>query len=102
MALRATVLRHVRVPLQAAPKFQPWNASIRSMSSHDDHIKKEENVDRSMSSPEEDRINKEEVIDKVDPSKVTSDVDSQKDLAMDNLYLLRVLRAVQEAFKPMF
>ncbi|CAK8542777.1 unnamed protein product [Lathyrus sativus] len=91
MALRATVLRHVRVrhvrvPLQAAPKFQQWNASIRSMSSPE----------------EEDRINKEEVIDKVDPSKVASDVDSQKDLAMDKIYLLRVLRAVQEAFKPMF
>ena len=59
MALRAAVLRHVRVPLQAAPKLQPW----RAMSSHgDDHLSKEEVVERVLAVVKD--------FPKVDPSRV--------------------------------
>jgi len=59
MAVRAAVLRHIRVPLQAAPKLQPW----RAMSSHgDDHITKEEVIQRVLAVVKD--------YPKVDPSKV--------------------------------
>lgn len=64
MALRAAILRHVRIPIQSTPKLQPWNGSIRSMSSHDDHITKEEVVERVLSVIKD--------FPKVDPSKVSS------------------------------
>ncbi|XP_058739975.1 acyl carrier protein 1, mitochondrial-like [Vicia villosa] len=70
MALRAAILRHVRVPLEATPKLQPWNTFFRSMSSHDDHITKKEVVKDFL---------------KVDPSKVTPEVQFQKDLGLDSL-----------------
>lgn len=59
MAMRAAVLRHIRVPLQAAPKLQPW----RAMSSHgDDHLSKEEVIQRVLAVVKD--------FPKVDPSKV--------------------------------
>lgn len=64
MALRAAILRHVRVPLQATPKLQPWRGFLRSMSSHDDHITKEEVIERVLSVIKD--------YPKVDPSKVSS------------------------------
>jgi len=60
MAVRAAVLRHIRVPLQAVPKLQPW----RAMSSHgDDHITKEEVIQRVLAVVKD--------FPKVDPSKVS-------------------------------
>ncbi|CAK8542558.1 unnamed protein product [Lathyrus sativus] len=85
MALRVAILRHVRLPLQATPKLQPWNGSFRSMSSHDDPIAKEELVDPVLSVVED--------FPKVDPSKVTPEVLFQKDLGLDSLETL------QEEFK---
>lgn len=52
MALRAVVLRHFRIPVQslalAGGKSQPWSfsSSIRLMSSHDDHLSKEQVIER--------------------------------------------------------
>ncbi|CAL5192843.1 unnamed protein product [Lathyrus oleraceus] len=91
MALRATILRHVRVPLEATPKLQPWNGFFRSMSSHDDHITKEEVVDRVLSVVKD--------FPKVDPSKVTPEVHFQKDLGLDSLDTVEIVMALEEEFK---
>ena len=66
MALRAAILHHVRVPVKSlslsALKLQPWSGFIRSMSSHDDHLTKEEVIDRVLAVVKD--------FPKVDPSKV--------------------------------
>uniref|UniRef100_A0A7N2LEP1 Acyl carrier protein n=1 Tax=Quercus lobata TaxID=97700 RepID=A0A7N2LEP1_QUELO len=57
MALRAAILRHVRVPVKtltlAGRKSQPWGsygASLRFLSSHgDDHLSKDEVIERVLS-----------------------------------------------------
>ncbi|KAG4922552.1 hypothetical protein AAZX31_09G226200 [Glycine max] len=88
MALRAAVLRHVRVPLQAAPKLQPW----RAMSSHgDDHLSKEEVVERVLAVVKD--------FPKVDPSRVSPDVHFQKDLGLDSLDNVEIVMALEEEFK---
>ncbi|AES80452.1 putative Acyl carrier protein (ACP) [Medicago truncatula] len=91
MALRAAILRHVRIPIQSTPKLQPWNGSIRSMSSHDDHITKEEVVERVLSVIKD--------FPKVDPSKVTPEVHFQKDLGLDSLDNVEIVMALEEEFK---
>lgn len=69
MALRAAILRHIRVPVQtlAATRSKPqpqWSlrASLRLFSSHDDHLTKEEVIDRVLDVVKS--------FPKVDPSKV--------------------------------
>lgn len=67
MAFRAAILRHVKVPVQAlplaAPNLQLWNASLRFMSSHDDHITKHEVTQRVLAVLKD--------FPKLDPSKVS-------------------------------
>ncbi|KAJ6400215.1 hypothetical protein OIU84_015794 [Salix udensis] len=68
MALRAAVLRHVRVAVQTRGlESNPWfpSGSIRLMSSHDDHLTKEEVADRVLSVIKS--------FPKVDPSRVRTD-----------------------------
>ncbi|XP_061368550.1 acyl carrier protein 1, mitochondrial [Gastrolobium bilobum] len=92
MALRAAILRHVRVPLQTAPKLQPWGGSLRFMSSHDDdHLTKEEVIDRVLAVVKD--------FPKVDPSKVAPDVHFQKDLGLDSLDNVEIVMALEEEFK---
>ncbi|KAJ6335105.1 hypothetical protein OIU78_011861 [Salix suchowensis] len=65
MALRAAVLHHIRVPVQTLRlKTNPCapSGAIRLLSSHDDHLTKEEVVDRVVSVIKS--------FPKVDPSRV--------------------------------
>ncbi|MCI21608.1 acyl carrier protein mitochondrial-like, partial [Trifolium medium] len=87
MALRAAILRHVRVPLQASPKLQPWNGSIRSMSSHDDHLTKEEVVDRVLSVVKD--------FPKVDPSKECE----RCEMCIPNCYSVDLAKVVFRKFE---
>lgn len=69
MALRRAVLDHVRVPVQTLAltgSKQRWSVlgSLRFMSSHDDHLTKEEVIDRVLSVVK--------CFPKVDPSQVKS------------------------------
>ncbi|KAL9434783.1 hypothetical protein AB3S75_021117 [Citrus x aurantiifolia] len=96
MALRRAVLDHVRVPAQTlaltGPK-QRWSVlgSLRFMSSHDDHLTKEEVIDRVLSVVK--------CFPKVDPSQVTPDVHFQKDLGLDSLDNVEIVMALEEEFK---
>ncbi|KAF3954420.1 hypothetical protein CMV_020229 [Castanea mollissima] len=71
MALRAAILRHVRVPVKTLTltgrKSQPWGpngASLRFLSSHgDDHLSKDEVIERVLSVIKS--------FPKVDPSQTT-------------------------------
>ncbi|XP_050237913.1 acyl carrier protein 1, mitochondrial [Mercurialis annua] len=97
MALRAAVLRHLRIPVQrlavAAPNPQAWSlrGSMRLMSSHDDHLTKEQVVHRVL-----DVIKS---FPKVDPASVTPDVHFQKDLGLDSLDNVEIIMAIEEEFK---
>ncbi|XP_027347381.1 acyl carrier protein 1, mitochondrial-like [Abrus precatorius] len=95
MALRAAILHHVRVPIQGAPKLQPWCSSLtflRFMSSHgDDHLTKEVVIERVVAVVKD--------FPKVDPSKVTPDVHFQKDLGLDSLDNVEIVMALEEEFK---
>ncbi|XP_030966980.1 acyl carrier protein 1, mitochondrial [Quercus lobata] len=99
MALRAAILRHVRVPVKtltlAGRKSQPWGsygASLRFLSSHgDDHLSKDEVIERVLSVIKS--------FPKVDPSQVTPDVHFQKDLGLDSLDNVEIVMALEEEFK---
>ncbi|XP_057980482.1 acyl carrier protein 1, mitochondrial [Malania oleifera] len=98
MALRAAILRHIRVHVQTlaleSPKGPAWAlcSSLRSMSSHgDDHLDKEQVIDRVLSVVKS--------FPKVDPSKVTPDVHFQKDLGLDSLDNVEIVMALEEEFK---
>ncbi|XP_022770137.1 acyl carrier protein 1, mitochondrial-like [Durio zibethinus] len=98
MALRAAVLRHIQVPVQTltATGSKPlprWSlgASLRLFSSHDDHLTKEEVIDRVLDVVKS--------FPKVDPSKVTPDVHFQKDLGLDSLDNVEIVMALEEEFK---
>ncbi|XP_042507424.1 acyl carrier protein 1, mitochondrial-like [Macadamia integrifolia] len=98
MALRAAILRHIRVPVQTAAldrsRSQAWSLcnSIRSMSSHgDDHLDREEVIDRVLDVVKS--------FPKVDPSKVTPDVHFEKDLGLDSLDTVEIVMALEEEFK---
>ncbi|KAJ4957522.1 hypothetical protein NE237_024633 [Protea cynaroides] len=97
MALRAAILRHIRVPVQTAAldrsRSQAWSLcnSVRSMSSHDDHLEKEEVTERVLDVVKS--------FPKVDPSKVTPDVHFQKDLGLDSLDTVEIVMALEEEFK---
>ncbi|KAK7295229.1 hypothetical protein RJT34_18134 [Clitoria ternatea] len=92
MALRAAVLRHVRVAVEAPPKLNPWHPSLRFMSSHaEDHISKDEVIQRVLAVVKD--------FPKVDPSKVTTDVHFQNDLGLDSLDNVEIVMALEEEFK---
>ncbi|KAL5560610.1 hypothetical protein UlMin_036821 [Ulmus minor] len=99
MALRAAVLGHVRVPVQtltlAARTWQhPLGSSnifLRFMSSHDDHLTKDEVIERVLSVVR--------TFPKVDPSKVTTAVHFQNDLGLDSLDNVEIVMALEEEFK---
>ncbi|KAF4388188.1 hypothetical protein CsatB_007154 [Cannabis sativa] len=97
MALRAAVLRHIRLPIQTLTLTpRPLGASssstlVRWMSSHDDHITKEEVIDRVLSVIKS--------FPKVDPSKVSPEVHFQKDLGLDSLDNVEIVMALEEEFK---
>ncbi|PON99808.1 Acyl carrier protein [Trema orientale] len=99
MALRAAVLRHVRVPIRTLTLTltgrtlggSSSTAFLRWMSSHDDHITKEEVSERVLSVVKS--------FPKVDPSKVSPDVHFQKDLGLDSLDNVEIVMALEEEFK---
>ncbi|CAN8318481.1 unnamed protein product [Cochlearia groenlandica] len=89
MALRAAILRHVRVPLNRSKVS--FVGSIRCFSSHDDHLSKQDVVDRVLDVVKS--------FPKVDPAKVTPDVHFQKDLGLDSLDTVEIVMAIEEEFK---
>ncbi|KAK0582931.1 hypothetical protein LWI29_031277 [Acer saccharum] len=101
MALRRAILGHIRVPVQTQTltltgikQNQQWSlcgSSLRFMSSHDDHITKEEVIERVLSVVKS--------FPKVDPSQVTTGVHFQKDLGLDSLDNVEIVMALEEEFK---
>ncbi|CAN1797339.1 Acyl carrier protein 1, mitochondrial [Linum perenne] len=93
MALRAAFIRHLRVPVQTlAPAARCSLPFIRRMSSHDDHLSKEDVADRVLSVIKS--------FPKVDPSKqVTPEVHFQNDLGLDSLDSVEIVMALEEEFK---
>ncbi|CAL8120690.1 unnamed protein product [Prunus armeniaca] len=111
MALRAALLRHVRIPAQTLNPALSLNGgkwgppSLRWMSSHDDHLTKSEVTERVLSVVKS--------FPKVDPStkftgstdfsskylQVTPDVHFQKDLGLDSLDNVEIVMALEEEFK---
>ncbi|KAK9911189.1 hypothetical protein M0R45_035110 [Rubus argutus] len=99
MALKAALLRHVRVPVQTLnPGLSltltgaKWGLpSLRWMSSHDDHLSKNEVTERVLSVVKS--------FPKVDPSTVTPEVHFQKDLGLDSLDNVEIVMALEEEFK---
>lgn len=94
-SLRADVLRHIRLPVQtlkptASRAPSQWSL-LRLFSSHDDHLTKEEVIDRVLDVVKS--------FPKVDPSKVTPDVHFQKDLGLDSLDNVEIVMALEEEFK---
>ncbi|XP_059651686.1 acyl carrier protein 1, mitochondrial [Cornus florida] len=95
-ALRAAVLRNIRVPVAQTLTLNGSKLSlcstVRSMSSHgDDHLDKEEVIGRVLDVVKS--------FPKVDPSKVTPDVHFQKDLGLDSLDTVEIVMALEEEFK---
>ncbi|KAK4744830.1 hypothetical protein SAY87_011142 [Trapa incisa] len=98
MAMMAAILRHIRIPVRCqALEFKPCELSLpggsllRFMSSHDEHLTKEEVVERVLSVVKS--------FPKVDPSVVTTDVHFQKDLGLDSLDNVEIVMALEEEFK---
>ncbi|KAJ4727326.1 Acyl carrier protein [Melia azedarach] len=97
MALRTAVLRHIRVPAQTltltGSKQQQWSlsGSFRFMSSHDDHLTREDVIERVLSVVKS--------FPKVDPAQVTPEVHFQKDLGLDSLDNVEIVMALEEEFK---
>ncbi|GMI73899.1 mitochondrial acyl carrier protein 1, MITOCHONDRIAL ACYL CARRIER PROTEIN 1 [Hibiscus trionum] len=95
MALRAAVLRHIRLPVQTLPaagsRPQSQLSFLRLFSSHDDHLTKEEVIDRVLDVVKS--------FPKVDPSQVTPDVHFQNDLGLDSLDNVEIVMALEEEFK---
>lgn len=99
MALRAAIVRHVRVPIQTLtltgqkPQVRgPTGGFLRFLSSHgDDHLTKDEVIDRVLSVVKS--------FPKIDPSKVNPDVHFQKDLGLDSLDNVEIVMALEEEFK---
>ncbi|XP_026406735.1 acyl carrier protein 1, mitochondrial-like [Papaver somniferum] len=97
MSFRAAILGHLRVPVQTLTQngraLQSWNLLNlnRSMSSHDDHLDKQEVIDRVVSVVKS--------FPKVDPAKVTPEVHFQNDLGLDSLDTVEIVMALEEEFK---
>ncbi|KAJ4892320.1 Acyl carrier protein 1 [Raphanus sativus] len=91
MALRNALLRHLRVPVTVRGSKQSPIRFIRAFSSHDDHLSKQDVVDRVLDVVKS--------FPKVDPAKVTPDVHFQKDLGLDSLDTVEIVMAIEEEFK---
>ncbi|KAF3445631.1 hypothetical protein FNV43_RR11243 [Rhamnella rubrinervis] len=99
MALRAALLRHVRVPVRALnltgrtseQLLSGFGSLFRSMSSHGDHITREEVIERVLSVVKS--------FPKVDPSQVSPEVHFQNDLGLDSLDNVEIVMALEEEFK---
>ncbi|KAI6706364.1 hypothetical protein NL676_009326 [Syzygium grande] len=98
--MRAAILRHIRLPATArtlaGPRSLPrgllGSSASRPMSSHgDDHLTKEEVVERVLSVVKS--------FPKVDPATVTPDVHFQNDLGLDSLDNVEIVMALEEEFK---
>ncbi|CAL5382566.1 unnamed protein product [Camellia sinensis] len=116
-ALRAAILGRIRVPVAQTLTLNGSKLSlcstVRSMSSHDDHITKEEVIDRVLdvvkSFPKVDPSKEgfegilvktlEEVDVNVSGHRVTPDVHFQKDLGLDSLDTVEIVIALEEEFK---
>nr|GEX73698.1 acyl carrier protein 1, mitochondrial [Tanacetum cinerariifolium]GEY37100.1 acyl carrier protein 1, mitochondrial [Tanacetum cinerariifolium] len=93
-ALRSAVLGHLRVNVtgNASKLIAPsWMMTVRSMSSHDEHLEKSQVTDRI--------VDIVKSFPKVDPSKVTPEVHFQKDLGLDSLDNVELIMAIEEEFK---
>ncbi|KAL8141429.1 hypothetical protein V2J09_007450 [Rumex salicifolius] len=100
-AMRRAVLGHLRVPvvshnsfshsLHGSKKKLATPLLVRLMSSHDDHLTKDQVIDRVLAVIKD--------FPKVDPSKVTPDVHFQKDLGLDSLDTVEIVIALEEEFK---
>ncbi|KAK4379523.1 hypothetical protein RND71_001385 [Anisodus tanguticus] len=91
-ALRSAILRHIRVPAtQSLSANGSRLTAVRLMSSHDDHITKDEVINRVL-----DVI---KCYPKVEPSKVTPEVHFEKDLGLDSLDTVEIVMALEEEFK---
>ncbi|CDP09378.1 unnamed protein product [Coffea canephora] len=92
-ALRSSILRRIRIPVSQTLTLNGSTklGSVRFMSSHDDHLDKEEVTARVLDVVKS--------FPKVDPAKVTPDVHFQKDLGLDSLDTVEVVMALEEEFK---
>ncbi|XP_076889934.1 acyl carrier protein 1, mitochondrial-like [Bidens hawaiensis] len=96
-ALRSAILGHVRVPVKGSNLLTPlWlthRTTVRSMSSHDDHLEKTQVIDRILDIVK--------TFPKVDPIffSVTPEVHFQKDLGLDSLDNVEIIMAIEEEFK---
>lgn len=88
MALRRAVLSHVRLPVQTltlnGSKQQLW--TLRFMSSHDDHINKEEVIERVLSVVKS--------FPKVDPAQVGHSIHQKIYTYIYNLFSILCLNAI--------
>ncbi|XP_039008598.1 acyl carrier protein 1, mitochondrial-like [Hibiscus syriacus] len=95
MALRAAVLRHFRLPVQTltatGSRSQPQRIFLLLLSSHDDHLTKEEVIERVLDVVKS--------FPKVDPSRGTPNVHFQQDLGLDGLDNVEIVMALEEEFK---
>ncbi|CAN8286455.1 unnamed protein product [Cochlearia groenlandica] len=95
MAMRNAILRHLRVPVRNLTTNHTrtglTGSSSRSFSSHDDHLSKQDVVDRVLDVVKS--------FPKVDPSKVTPEVNFEKDLGLDSLDTVEIVMAIEEEFK---
>ncbi|XP_020266223.1 acyl carrier protein 1, mitochondrial-like [Asparagus officinalis] len=83
---------HIRVQFQTLNlKNSRQIPLLRSFSSHDDHLTKDEVIDRVLDVVKS--------FPKVDPSKVTPEVHFQKDLGLDSLDNVEIVMALEEEFK---
>ncbi|XP_078446920.1 mitochondrial acyl carrier protein 1 [Wolffia australiana] len=88
---RSAVLRRLRVPPRAPWMAATWSSPIRFFSSPDDHIDKQEVVDRVLSVVRS--------YPGVDSSKVTPECHFQQDLGLDSLDTVEIVLALEEEFK---
>ncbi|XP_020263814.1 acyl carrier protein 1, mitochondrial-like [Asparagus officinalis] len=91
-ALRQSILRHIRAPIRTLTLENSRHIpSLRSFSSHDDHLTKEEVIERVLDVVKS--------FPKLDPSKVTPEAHFQKDLGLDSLDKVEIVMALEEEFK---
>ncbi|CAH9111733.1 unnamed protein product [Cuscuta epithymum] len=91
-ALRAAVLRQVRIPVtEALSSNSSRLVSSRWMSSDDDHLSRKQVSDRVLDVVKN--------YPKVEPSKVSPDAHFQNDLGLDSLDTVEIVMALEEEFK---
>ncbi|XP_020571166.1 acyl carrier protein 1, mitochondrial [Phalaenopsis equestris] len=98
-ALRLSILRYIRLPVQSLDRFRlespsrnPFLSCNRFLSSHgEEHLDREEVVERVLAVVKS--------FPKLDPSKVGTDSHFQKDLGLDSLDNVEIVMALEEEFK---